>query len=105
MKPDSNSLADAVFSIVSAIPRGKVLAYGDVARLAGWPNHSRLVGKILHYDPRNASTPCHRVVYREGFLSPAFPQQRVLLAAEGVEFLPNGRVDMKKFRWDFEADV
>ena len=32
----------AVMSIVAAVPRGKVVTYGTVARLAGWPAHSRL---------------------------------------------------------------
>ena len=34
-----------VLNIVSQIPRGKVTTYGYIAALAGWPSHSRMVGR------------------------------------------------------------
>ena len=40
-----------VLSIVSQIPRGMVTTYGDIAALAGWPSHSRMVGRTLRYTP------------------------------------------------------
>ena len=40
-----------VLNIVSQIPHGKVTTYGNVAALAGWPSHSRMVGRTLRYTP------------------------------------------------------
>ena len=36
-----------VCDIIRQIPAGKVLTYGQIARLAGFSNYSRWVGKIL----------------------------------------------------------
>ena len=49
--------------------------------------------------------PCHRVLYRDGGLSPAdvfggTGIQRLLLEGEGVPFLPDGRVDLSRCLWD-----
>lgn len=47
------------------IPKGKVLTYKEVAKLAGSPRAYRAVGNILNknYDK---SIPCHRVVRSDG---------------------------------------
>ena len=47
----------------------------------------------------------HRVVTRDGCVSSAFAfggenMQRLLLSEEGVEFLEDGTIDMKKYLWD-----
>lgn len=56
---------DAVYAVVSRIPKGKVLTYKEVAALAGSPRAYRAVGNILNknYDPQ---IPCHRVVRSDG---------------------------------------
>ena len=41
-----------VLNIVSQIPCGKVTTYGHIAALAGWPSHSRMVGRTLRYSPQ-----------------------------------------------------
>ena len=51
------------------------------------------------------AAPCHRVLYRDGGLSPAdvfggTGIQRLLLEGEGVPFLPDGRVDLSRCLWD-----
>ncbi len=91
-----------VYSIVSRIPRGWVCTYGHIALLAGSPRASRIVGAAMYRAP--AGLPCHRVLYRDGGLccDRAFggkEAQRQLLEAEGVSFLPDGRVDLKKHLW------
>jgi len=88
-----------VLNIVSQIPPGKVMTYGDVAALAGWPSHSRMVGRTLRYSPEAISLPCHRVVNKEGRTAPGWSQQRTLLEAEGIRFKPNGHVDMNVCLW------
>lgn len=89
--------------IVAAIPYGKVLTYGQVARLAGYPNHSRLVGHLLCGATSSAHLPCHRVVNAQGRLAPVWQEQRPLLEAEGVPFKPNDRVDLSLAQWDYQT--
>lgn len=89
-----------VKDIVNAIPEGKVLSYGDVAALSGRPANARLVGKILAGIGMDSLVPCHRVVNAAGRPAPHWLSQRQLLRDEGVEFLPGGNVDMRRFRWD-----
>ena len=98
---------ERVYAVVMAIPRGKVLSYGDVARMAGSPHSSRQVGWALHCNPRPGEIPCHRVIFRDGSVSSGFafggPQvQRAMLEAEGVLFGADGKTDMKKYRWEGE---
>ena len=90
---------EAVVNIVSQIPCGKVTTYGYIATLAGWPSHSRMVGRTLRYTPECASLPCHRVVNAVGRTAPGWLKQRELLEAEGVTFKNNGHVDMQRHQW------
>ena len=89
-----------VLSIVNQIPRGRVTTYGLIATLAGWPSHSRMVGRTLRYTPEAALLPCHRVVNKEGRTAPGWLHQRPLLEDEGVHFKPNGHVDMARHLWE-----
>lgn len=59
------SFKEKVFAVVRNIPKGKVLTYGQVARMAGSPRASRAVGSVLatNYDP---AIPCHRVIRADG---------------------------------------
>ena len=91
-----------VLNIVAQIPRGWVTTYGDIAALAGWPSHARMVGRTLRYSPGATELPCHRVVNKEGRTAPGWSKQRVLLEAEGVQFKANGHVDMSRFLWEPE---
>ena len=93
-----------VQNIVGQIPYGKVTTYGHIAALAGWPSHSRMVGRTLRYSPDAENLPCHRVVTKEGRTAPGWSQQRPLLEAEGVTFKANGHVDMTQHLWEPEVE-
>ena len=84
------------------IPPGYVLSYGRLAALAGFPSRARGAGFVMR-SCQDASVPCHRVVFADGKLTEEgiFPEpgQRALLEAEGVLFLPDGRVDMPRCLW------
>lgn len=93
-----------IYAVVRRIPRGCVATYGTVAMLAGNPRWARVVGYALHANPDPEGIPCYRVVNREGRTSPAFAfggedVQRRLLEADGVPFLPDGRVDLAECAW------
>jgi len=94
-----------VQNIVRQIPRGKVTTYGHIAALAGWPSHSRMVGRILRYSPESEKLPCHRVVNKEGRTAPGWGQHHQLLEKEGVRFKSNGHVDMQQFLWEADGIV
>ncbi len=91
---------ESVLNIVSQIPFGKVTTYGIIAAWAGWPSHSRMVGRTLRYTLGAELLPCHRVVNKEGRTAPGWSQQRPLLESEGVTFKANGHVDMQQYLWE-----
>lgn len=99
MKVDASQFAVDVHAIVAAIPAGKVLTYGMVARLAGAPQHSRLVGRVLRGTADGLKLPCHRVVNSVGRTTPGWADQRSLLEAEGVAFKKNGNADLATCLW------
>jgi methylated-DNA-protein-cysteine methyltransferase-like protein len=99
--PSIEELRKTVYEIVSQIPRGKVLTYGAIALLAGYPDHSRLVGRIMR-DAPDGQLPCHRVVSASGRLAPHYPAQAELLAAEGVKLSPSGKVPLKTYLWQID---
>ena len=104
MTPEqARAFGEDVLNIVSQIPRGRVTTYGHIAALAGWPSHSRMVGRTLRYSSGAVDLPCHRVVNKEGRTAPGWSRQRSLLEEEGVTFKANGHVDMEKFLWEPEA--
>lgn len=100
--------AEAVYAFVRAVPRGAVVTYGQVAALVeGVSLTARQVGGIMNVSPPDV--PWQRVVGAGGHLpigkrSPGLKtRQQELLESEGVEFLPNGCVDMAQFQWSVEA--
>ena len=101
MPIDTARFRQDVYSIVAAVPYGRVLTYGQVALLAGYPNHSRLVGRLLCGATAAARLPCHRVVNAQGRTATVWKEQRPLLEAEGVPFKPNGCVDMPLAQWNY----
>ena len=99
----ARAFGEDVLDIVSQIPRGKVTTYGLIATLAGWPSHSRMVGRTLRYTSGAEKLPCHRVVNKEGRTAPGWSRQHMLLEEEGVTFKANGHVDMEKHLWEPEV--
>src|SRR5919197_3192520 len=82
---ESSSLSEfdlAVKRVVGAIPRGSVLAYGEVALLAGRPGGARAVVRALY---RVKDVPWWRVVRADRTLAPEVAaRQAKRLRAEGV---------------------
>jgi O-6-methylguanine DNA methyltransferase len=52
----------AVYLVVTAIPSGETLTYGEVAALIGSPGAARAVGGAMARCPLFPAVPCHRVV-------------------------------------------
>ena len=93
-----------VYGVVKKIPKGKVMTYGQVAALSGFPGAAREVGHIMSRVSAEEDLPCHRVVNKTGSLSPDYAfggqeRQRAMLEAEGIPFLKDGRIDMLYSQW------
>ncbi len=89
-----------VEKIVSQIPFGKVMTYGQIAALCGKPNAARIVGGIAHYG--DLSLPWHRVVNKHGglargYLGGMFVHQQ-LLENEGI-VVTNYKIDIVRYLW------
>ncbi|HEX9503549.1 MAG TPA: MGMT family protein [Patescibacteria group bacterium] len=55
-----------VYHAIMKIPAGKVLTYGQVAKLIRKPGAARAVGSALAKNQDAPSIPCHRVVGTNG---------------------------------------
>ncbi|MEK7522600.1 MAG: MGMT family protein [Patescibacteria group bacterium] len=92
-----------VYKICSSIPKGKVVTYGQLARLAGKLKAARAVGSFMKNNPDAPLVPCHRVVASDGKLTGysgtgGITQKKKMLLKEGVYF-KNSRVNLSVSRW------
>jgi methylated-DNA-protein-cysteine methyltransferase-like protein len=104
---DANWYKD-VWKVVSEIPSGHVLTYGEVARLSGLPKAARRVSQALRRAPGDMQLPWHRVINSQGKIS--FPEdssgwkrQKDKLENEGVIFL-NGKVNLDQYGYRGAVD-
>lgn len=77
----------AVNDTLRAVAHGDVVAYGELAALAGYPNAGRAVGTFCAHNRVALVVPCHRVVAASGvgsYGSLGPDAKRRLLALEGV---------------------
>lgn len=105
---DFDRWVKAVWQVVQGIPRGHVLTYGEVARLAGMSRAARRVSQAMRRAPRDMGLPWHRVVNAQGKISFAedsngYRRQKSRLEAEGIVFL-NGKIDLERFGYQGALD-
>ncbi len=80
---DPHAFAEAVRAVIGAIPKGQVMAYGEVAEAAGHPGAARAVGTLLRNE--GGDLPWWRVVRADGSLATGKESpQAERLRAEGV---------------------
>ncbi|MCS6790025.1 MAG: MGMT family protein [Bacteroidia bacterium] len=97
---------EKVWTVVRAIPPGRITTYGSIARYLGLGASARMVGYAMNashtaYPP----VPAHRVVNRDGYLTgklhfptPTTMQER--LEAEGVAVENDRIVEFAQRFWD-----
>lgn len=88
-----------VYDVVGKIPVGKVMTYGQIAKILGTKD-ARKVGWALHAN-KNPDTPCHRVVNKDGGVAESyafggFKEQKMKLIEERVVFVDDRNVDLEK---------
>ena len=97
---------EKIYRMVLRIPRGRVMTYGQIARLLEDRYSPRLVGWAMHATPQDErNIPWHRVINSRGGISTGRiiiqePQlQRLMLEAEGVVFDERGHCDLSLYQW------
>lgn len=101
-KPGAAMSWHAVYKVAKRVPRGCVITYGQLARMARIDGGARAVGRALASCPADSGIPWHRVVGAGGRIllqEPKAALQRRLLEAEKVQFLMGG-VDLHRYAWE-----
>lgn len=93
---------DQVLKVVSTVPYGKVVSYGQVAWMVGAPRAAIQVGWILH--EFGESSPWWRVINREGRISTTCEEhtallQKKILEDEGIAVSKYLMIDFSKYRF------
>src|SRR5258706_13278606 len=98
----TQSFSDTIYSLTKKIPQGKVVTYGQLAKMAGNPKAARAVGMCMRNNKQAKIIPCHRVVASDGTLTGyAFggvKTKKQILLSEGVMFSGN-RVNLSLSLW------
>jgi len=102
-RPAASGMYARIYKCVAQIPKGRVSSYGRISKLAGGCS-ARQVGYAMSALPEDSGVPWQRVVNSKGGISPrsggdSHRLQRWLLEDEGVEFGPDGAIDMGRFGW------
>lgn len=63
---DRPSWDQRVLGAVAALPWGRTVTYGEIARMIGAPRAARAVGGALGRNPISLLIPCHRVIAADG---------------------------------------
>ena len=93
---------DKVYAMVKRIPRGRVITYGQLAKMLRLPGGARTAGFAIAACPSGRGIPWHRVVGAGGRLltqEPVASLQRRLLEGEGTH-CDGKRVDIVKHQWE-----
>lgn len=90
-----------VYNLVKRIPRGRVVTYGQLAKMLRLPGGARTAGFAIAACPAGQGIPWHRVVGADGRLltqEPVSSLQRRLLESEGIRIEGRG-VNLANHRW------
>ena len=68
LAPDGTDFQKRVWAVLSTIPYGETMTYGQVAKAIGQPTASRAVGAANGQNPISIIVPCHRVIGSTGKL-------------------------------------
>lgn len=99
-----------VLIAVSAVPRGKVVSYGQVAAACGSPRAARQVGWVLRGLDGDNSIPWWRVINNLGCISIkgnfiSTPRlQKDLLEKERIKVSDDFQIDIEKYRYYYSLE-
>lgn len=100
----SDDRESQLYAWMARIPSGRVVTYGQLARLIGLPNGGRWVGRQMGKLPPESRLPWHRVINAQGRSSIpvdaiGWNRQLRMLQHEGVSVI-EGSISLKRFQWD-----
>ncbi len=103
--PEPGDAPREIYAVVRAIPRGRIVTYGQLAELAGVPRGHRVAARAMRVCP--SGLPWHRVLAKKdarraaiGIVEPDHAAlQRRLLEREGITFDAGGFVALRDFGW------
>jgi len=95
---------EAIYLALSQIPKGKVITYGNLAKLAGMPNGARLAGRLMCELPDKSNLPWHRVINAQGRLSlpvdsDGYREQLQRLQKDGID-INNGKIKLSIYGYN-----
>jgi methylated-DNA-protein-cysteine methyltransferase related protein len=97
------SFTQKAITIIKSIPSGKVMTYGQIAKLAGSPRAARQVVRILHSMSKKYQLPWHRVINSKGEIGlqedQSLNEQILSLESEGVEIQNNRYINLLKYQY------
>lgn len=83
--PYGTSYQHAIWNVISTVPYGETITYGELARRAGHPRDARAAGAATGQNPIGIIVPCHRIIGANGKLTGyagGLDKKRALLALE-----------------------
>ncbi|PLR95133.1 MGMT family protein [Bacillus sp. T33-2] len=98
-----STFTELVIAIIKEIPEGRVMTYGQIARLAGSPRGARQVVRILHSMSHKYNLPWHRVINSKGEIGlrddESFHVQKLSLESEGIEFIDERTINLQAYQY------
>jgi len=99
-----SSFKEKIYKLTKQIPKGKVVTYAQLARLAGNPKAARVVGLLMRNNLYAPQVPCHRVVGADGSLVGYSAGKGIItkiemLKKERVKFKGN-KINLSLSLWD-----
>lgn len=88
LAPTGTEFQRRVWQVLTQIPHGETISYGELARRVGQPQAARAVGMANNRNPIAIVVPCHRVVGADGRLvgfGGGLPRKRWLLQHEAAQ--------------------
>lgn len=102
-----SDFTEQIIHIIKSIPKGRVLTYGFIAKLAGNPRAARQVSWVLHSSSKKYDLPWHRVISSNGKISlKSFEDrqyQKNLLEQEEIKVLDGFKVNLEKYLWKINS--
>lgn len=100
----SRIFSQKVYELLRTVPKGKVVTYGQLAKMAGNAKAARAVGMIMAKNPNAPVVPCHRVIASDGSLhgysgEGGVSTKKKMLLSEGVVFIGD-KVDLSQSVWN-----
>ncbi len=103
--PEENNFFQDVYDVVCLIPKGRVTAYGAIAKYLGTGGKARMVGWAMNSAVSEPNVPAHRVVNKNGLLTGKHhfetpTKMQELLEAEGIQVENDKILNFSKVFWN-----